>query len=279
MAKYNKEMLEAAAKNSFSLAETFQKLGLIPNGGNYSWLRSLLRKFEINTSHFAKQPTIKKISSFYETDDLSCGRRLNSNTLQRFLFRHGMEEECSCCGLSEWNGKILRLDVDHIDGNCLNNKIENLQYLCPNCHRQKTVPLEEKLAFVINNKGKMEEKIIRTSPNRKKEIKTKKCKDCDKLISSGAEKCRDCANKIRHLDSRLRGNYPENDILKELVWSETMVNLGIEFGVSDNAVRKHCIKNNIPFPNSFSGYWQNMFQGRLEKCAEIRKSIEDKYNN
>jgi len=43
---------------------------------------------------------------------------------------------CSVCNIKEWNGKDIVLEVDHIDGNYLNNNVDNLRAICPNCHSQ-----------------------------------------------------------------------------------------------------------------------------------------------
>ena len=51
-------------------------------------------------------------------------------------FKHNTEYKCSCCGINEWNDKPIILQIDHIDGNTSNNLVENLRYLCPNCHSQ-----------------------------------------------------------------------------------------------------------------------------------------------
>ena len=51
-------------------------------------------------------------------------------------FKQTTEYKCSYCGISEWNNQPLTLQIDHIDGNNTNNIVENLRYLCPNCHTQ-----------------------------------------------------------------------------------------------------------------------------------------------
>jgi HNH endonuclease len=51
-------------------------------------------------------------------------------------FKRNTEYKCSACGICEWNGKEIRLQIDHIDGNNANDTIENYRYLCPNCHTQ-----------------------------------------------------------------------------------------------------------------------------------------------
>jgi len=60
-----------------------------------------------------------------------------SNKLRKRLIVEGVKErKCECCGLTEWLGKNISLELDHIDGNCYNHRIENLRIVCPNCHAQ-----------------------------------------------------------------------------------------------------------------------------------------------
>lgn len=57
--------------------------------------------------------------------------------LKRRLLKSGiLKNECEVCHITEWNGKQLRMHMDHIDGNNRNHRRENLRMLCPNCHAQ-----------------------------------------------------------------------------------------------------------------------------------------------
>jgi len=59
-----------------------------------------------------------------------------SNTfVKRILIEHmGWKEECSVCGISEWLGKKLSIELDHVNGINSDCDIDNLRFLCPNCH-------------------------------------------------------------------------------------------------------------------------------------------------
>lgn len=58
-----------------------------------------------------------------------------ASTLRKKLIVSGLKEErCECCGLSEWMGKKIPLELHHLNGNHYDNRLENLQILCPNCH-------------------------------------------------------------------------------------------------------------------------------------------------
>ena len=58
--------------------------------------------------------------------------------LPPWMKRHIRERDGKCvsCGISEWNGSPITLEVDHKDGTWFNNNVDNLRSLCPNCHSQ-----------------------------------------------------------------------------------------------------------------------------------------------
>lgn len=57
--------------------------------------------------------------------------------LRNRLIKDGLlEYKCESCGLCEWQGKPLTLELDHIDGDNTNHRLSNLRLMCPNCHSQ-----------------------------------------------------------------------------------------------------------------------------------------------
>lgn len=70
---------------------------------------------------------------FTENSSYLCTDHLKSKIRKLGLIPY----QCESCGnKGEWNGKPLSLQLHHVNGNRTDNRIENLSFLCPNCHSQ-----------------------------------------------------------------------------------------------------------------------------------------------
>jgi Zn finger protein HypA/HybF involved in hydrogenase expression len=138
-----KDKLQEIVKESFSYAQVLKKLNLKPIGGNYRILQRKIKQFNLDTSHFTGQGHLKgKSHSWSKSQSLKDILVENSTyqtcKLKKRLIREKLiVNKCSECGLQDtWNGKKIVLQLDHVNGNNSDNRLENLRILCPNCHSQ-----------------------------------------------------------------------------------------------------------------------------------------------
>ena len=135
-----KEEYEIAIKNAKSIAQALRNLGIKDRGGNYRIIKSAIDKYQIDVSHFTGQGWNANLkfnpNPKIKTEDLLVeNSNYNSYKLKKRLLSEGYKEKkCECCGLTEWQGKEIPLELHHINGDNTDNRIENLEILCPNCH-------------------------------------------------------------------------------------------------------------------------------------------------
>lgn len=142
--KYTKEMIQEAVSQSTSYRQVLISLGLAPDGGNATHMKNRIIKEGIDTSHFLGKswnkgkpsPKRKSANEILVLGTIEKGRT-DAALLRRALNEIGIEYVCVLCrNNGEHNGQTLRLEVDHVNGRFYDNRIENLRYLCPNCHSQ-----------------------------------------------------------------------------------------------------------------------------------------------
>jgi len=140
--KYPKAVLEAAIKESKTLAEVFRKLGKRWSGGQQQNLKRWIARYGIDTSHFlgmaanrGKTPVNKRHWQEILVLNESLDWRIKSSVLRHALIQSGRSYVCEDCGQDEnWRGKKITLQVEHKNRNWKDNQPANLMFLCPNCH-------------------------------------------------------------------------------------------------------------------------------------------------
>ncbi|MFJ4980535.1 HNH endonuclease [Streptomyces coeruleorubidus] len=142
--KWTKEILQAAVSASANTNDVLRHLGLELVGGHHAHISRRIKAYGIDTSHFVPVVRTERMrhnqrrrtaEEILVEDTSTHAGRVPSARLKRAMRELGIEERCALCGLEAvWLGETLPLEVDHIDGDWRNNRVENVRFLCPNCH-------------------------------------------------------------------------------------------------------------------------------------------------
>ena len=139
--RWTSDQLREAVATSRIVAEVIRKLGLVAAGGNYDQVQRSIRDLGLDTSHMTgrgwnKGGEFRPYKERSLEQVLVAGQWTASHKLKKRLFRAGLKAPaCELCGWckSASDGRIP-VELDHINGDRFDNRLENLRILCPNCH-------------------------------------------------------------------------------------------------------------------------------------------------
>jgi 5-methylcytosine-specific restriction endonuclease McrA len=140
----DEQAVRNAVTTSRSIAGTLRALGLKASGAARARVSRSIEEHGISTAHFVGQAHLRgrPARNRASADETLRRRTPGSPRAGRALLHRALQEKrvsyvCAECGTgNRWRGKPLTLEIDHINGDRLDNRIENLRYLCPSCHSQ-----------------------------------------------------------------------------------------------------------------------------------------------
>lgn len=191
--------------------------------------------------------------------------------IKKFLLKTTfLDNVCSVCGISEWMGDSISLHLDHIDGDCHNNQLDNFRLLCPNCHSQTPTYSRRKSDTLIKEKRTESDFVeaIKDSENARQA-----------LIKLGLQAFGGNYDRVRKVQHKKKVEFkprtskiPPMDELLDKVSKYSFTEVGEQYGVSDNSVRKWLKKYGVPC--SRKGLKEFLVDSGLEYTVKWRVATE-----
>lgn len=244
--KFEEENFLKAVKQSYTKADLCRNLGLKVNSGNYTTVERYIRKYNVDISHFNRMPwnkgkrwvgaNAKPLSEILvKNSSYTQGSKLRKKLIDANL----KENKCEVCGYTE------NLQLHHINGDHFDNRLENLQILCPNCHAKtdsycgkgkRTKIITPKFNFITEEESLKRLEKKRTKKSKKEPFKIK-CEECGKEFETFKVDKHFCSiDCYRKHNSK---NIPSLTVLVEdLLKYKSFVRISSEYNVSDKTVAK-----------------------------------------
>lgn len=211
-----------------SMGEVLAAFGFNNKGGNYKTI--IKRCKEENIPYigvFTHNKGKGQLKPFIDISEMLIegSTHSRSNLKRRIIKENIIDYKCECCGLGNvWKDKNIVLILDHINGICDDNRVENLRFLCPNCNSQTDTFSGKNRSFVTSRASE----------------KSGVC-PCGSKTSVKDTKCASCFNTNR----ATKIAWPNIEDLKQEVKSTNINKVAKRLGVSFTAVKKRLIKFNI----------------------------------
>lgn len=234
----NTEEFSKIVKESQNYSEVCRKLGYALKGnkcpgGAHKLIKSKIKELGLDTTHFTGQAWSKN-QSYFNNDSIKTstdnrakpldhyfyiGSKYNNQDLLQKIIRYGLKPyKCEICHLDKWNDKPIVLELHHLNGIYNDNRLDNLQIICPNCHSQTRIGkysfsgLKTKLGIT----SQVQQQVRKIKPTVYKDLNWRK----------------------RPRPEKRKVERPTKEVLEKMLLESNYCAVARHFGVSDNAIRK-----------------------------------------
>lgn len=218
---WDEATFRAAVANSTTIADVLRGLNLSVSPGNYKTIHKYVAVWGVSTTHFLGQAHKKgRDHARLPTDAILVQDSFYAGSLAKRLLKEGLLiEQCAKCRQGpHWQGARLVLQLDHINGDPRDNRLENLRILCPNCHSQT-----ETFGSRNSRRGRYKHPVVKPT-----------CVECGTSVSRNNSRCMNCYQRVLASNTR----WPDASSIAKAVQESSYAAVATSLGVTDTAVRK-----------------------------------------